>query len=128
MKKSSAQLNEILSNMDEDIISKSKDLVSSVVGSFEEQLLKSPLTFKVGDYEVLVEAKSGSLSGGDLDIYLSCSCSYWQYQGPEYHAKQNGYLLGKARGTAEKPIKKDPNGTHKLCKHAYVVLKDYFGA
>ena len=31
------------------------------------------------------------------------------------------------KGTAEKPVKRDPKGTHRLCKHAYAVLRDLFG-
>lgn len=125
MNKYSADVQAILSGLDKEIPDKAKSLTASVVGSFEDQLLKSPLTFEVGEYEVKVEAKG---SRENLDIYLSCTCGYWQYQGPEYYAKQNGYLFGKPKGTAQKPEQRDPNGTHKVCKHTYAVLRDYFGA
>ena len=125
MRRTSAKLSLVLEGLDSGVVSNSEGLVASVVGSFEEQLKKSPITFKVGDYEVVVEAFDGE--GRELDIHLRCSCNYWQYQGPEYHAQKNGYLFGKPRGTASKPDSKDPKGSHKVCKHAYAVLSTYFG-
>jgi len=56
------------------------------------------------------------------DILVSCTCPYWQWQGPEYYAQQEGYLLGKPRGTASKPDVKDPSGRHKACKHILACL------
>ena len=56
------------------------------------------------------------------DILISCTCPYWQWQGPEYYAKKEGYLLGKPHGTASKPDVKDPGGRHKACKHILAVL------
>lgn len=75
-------------------------------------------------YRVKIQAapqgKSQLVSKADL--FITCSCDFWQYQGPEYHAKQEGYLYGKPRGTAEAPDKKDPDGKNKLCKHAVACL------
>ena len=69
----------------------------------------------------------GSLKGNmtdpnKMDVQLSCSCPFWQWQGPEHWAKQNGYLYGKAKGTASKPQIKDPNSQHWACKHVLAVL------
>jgi len=58
-----------------------------------------------------------------VDILLSCSCPYWQWQGPEHHAKVNKYLFGKPRGTASRPDIKDPSGVHGACKHVLAVLQ-----
>ena len=124
MRRSSAYVNQITNVLDAKIKSKASS-IKAVVNGFEEKVLKEPIEFEVGDYIVTVEAK-GERSNPDL--HLTCSCNYWQYQGPEYHATQNDYLLGKVRGTAELPTKKDPKGTHKICKHAYAVLRDFFGA
>jgi len=55
-------------------------------------------------------------------IKVSCSCSFWQWQGPEFHAKQGDYLFGRPRGLATKPGVKDPNGQHRACKHVLAVL------
>jgi len=57
-----------------------------------------------------------------LDLTVSCSCSAWQWQGPEHHAQAGGYLDGKPRGTATTPVVKDPGGTHTVCKHVAAVL------
>jgi len=120
--KRSALKSQIINALDPKIIDNAKS-VSSVVESFESKILKEPVTFRVGKYEVTVEAK-GERSNPDL--HLSCSCDYWVYQGPEYHAKTEDYLLGPPRGSAEKPTKRDPDNTHKICKHVYAVLRDHF--
>ena len=57
-----------------------------------------------------------------MDLKLSCSCDFWQYQGPEHWAKAGDYLYGKPRGTAAVPDSKDPNGKNRLCKHALATL------
>lgn len=57
-----------------------------------------------------------------FDLELSCSCPAWQWLGPEYHAKGEGYLLGTPRGTATTPDIKDPERVHKVCKHVAAAL------
>lgn len=61
------------------------------------------------------------------DIHVSCSCAFWQWQGPEHWAKQNNYLYGTPRGTASKPDIKDPSGTHWACKHVLAALRHAAG-
>jgi len=58
-----------------------------------------------------------------LHVKVSCSCPFWQWQGPEFHAKQGDYLYGSPRGLATKPNIKDPNGQHRACKHVLAVLR-----
>jgi len=58
----------------------------------------------------------------DKNIFINCTCGFWIYQGCEYHAKTDGYLLGSPQGTANKPKKKDPEGENRVCKHTYAVL------
>lgn len=122
MNRDAARKEQILSGIESKIIESSKS-VRAVADKFEEVLLNTPMKFKTGEYEVTVEAM-GTLSSPDL--FMTCTCNYWQYQGPEYHAKRGGYLYGSPRGTAEKPSVKDPNNSHKICKHAYAVLRDFF--
>ena len=55
-------------------------------------------------------------------VKVSCSCPFWQWQGPEHWAKNGDYLYGRPQGTATKPSAKDPNGQHKACKHVLAVL------
>jgi len=62
------------------------------------------------------------------DIFLSCSCKSWVYDGPEYHAKTMGYLEGRPSGAATRPDVRDPAGKKLLCKHVIAVsekLKNY---
>ena len=55
-------------------------------------------------------------------VRVSCSCPFWQWQGPEHWAKQGDYLYGKPVGTASRPDAKDPSGQHRACKHVLAVL------
>ena len=57
-----------------------------------------------------------------LDVLVSCSCPYFQWQGPEHWAKTNGFLYGKPRGTASTPDVKDPKKKHWACKHVISVF------
>jgi hypothetical protein len=72
-----------------------------------------------GDYLVKMKAlRSGNVRDlGKVHVKVSCSCPFWQWQGPEHWAKTGDYLYGKPRGTASKPDGKDPSGQHKACKH-----------
>lgn len=54
---------------------------------------------------------------------VSCDCMFWQWQGPEHWAKVEGYLLGEPKGTASKPVIKDPNGSRRACKHVAAVFR-----
>jgi hypothetical protein len=80
---------------------------------------------KTGTYRVRVKTlpKGNVSSPSKVDVLLSCSCPYWQWQGPEHWAKQEKYLYGKPRGTASKPVIKDPDAQHHACKHVIAVLQ-----
>jgi len=57
-----------------------------------------------------------------LDLELSCSCPGWQWLGPEYHAKQESYMLDPQAGTASTPDIRDPERDNRVCKHVAAVL------
>jgi hypothetical protein len=60
----------------------------------------------------------------DIDkVALSCDCPFWRYNGPEFHATHNAYMLGQPFGTASPPDVRDPDRKYFLCKHSYAVLK-----
>jgi hypothetical protein len=60
----------------------------------------------------------------DLDhVAMTCDCAFWRYNGPEFHARSGGYLLGAPHGTAAPPNVRDPDRQYYLCKHTYAVLK-----
>jgi hypothetical protein len=74
-------------------------------------------------------AKQVRASLSEIDeIALSCSCPFWRWNGPEYHAKHQDYQLGEPRGTASIPRVRDPENKYWLCKHVYSVIKrlDHF--
>jgi hypothetical protein len=59
----------------------------------------------------------------DVDhVAMSCTCPFWKWNGPEFHAKTNNYMLGQPHGTATPPDVRDPDREYFLCKHAYAVL------
>ncbi len=57
-----------------------------------------------------------------MDLKLTCSCPAWRWLGSEHHAKQDGYLEGKAQGTASVPLIRDPQGRNRVCKHVAAAL------
>lgn len=57
-----------------------------------------------------------------LDLELSCSCPAWQWLGPEFHAKQESFQIGKPVGTASAPNIRDPERDNRVCKHVAAAL------
>ena len=83
-----------------------------------------------GAYRVRVKVlpKGNTTTVSKMDVLVSCSCPYWRWQGPEHWAKVNDYLYGRSQGTAAKPSMKDPDGTHRACKHVlacFEAMKNY---
>lgn len=124
-KRVAATIDEILKGLSKDVLDRSGDV--------KVRLKDHPLPFDwdfmatSGDskYEVSVRAlteEEGKVLVKNADILVACSCPFWQWQGPEHHAKQGDYLFGKPRGTASKPTEKDPKGGHHVCKHVAKVL------
>lgn len=63
------------------------------------------------------------------DVLLACTCPYWRYQGPEYHAVKDKYLYRVPRGTAHPPDIMDVPRENFICKHVWAVLqiaKNYY--
>ena len=77
------------------------------------------------EYTVRLKAlrKGRTLDVQKLDLQVSCSCPFWQWQGPEHWGKTQGYLYGKPRGTAARPGVKDPSGANWVCKHVAAALE-----
>lgn len=59
-----------------------------------------------------------------MDVLVSCSCPFWQWQGPEHWSKENEYLYNRnrTRGTAAYPEVRDPKFRHAVCKHVVSVF------
>ena len=68
--------------------------------------------------------KSVQASLSDIDhVALSCNCPFWRWNGPEFHAKGNSFMLGQPFGSASVPNVRDPDRKYWLCKHTYAVLR-----
>ena len=121
-----AKMAEILEGLDPAIRTRSESLAPKLKRSDVE---KVSYTFAVPgskgeNYTVKVKGvpSKNVRTIGKMDLRLSCSCDFWQYQGPEHWASTGDYLYGKPRGTASKPEAKDPNGVNRVCKHTLSVL------
>lgn len=69
-------------------------------------------------------AKTVQAKLSDVDeLAMSCNCPFWRWNGPEFNAKTNSFLLGQPFGTAAPPDVRDPNRKFWLCKHAYAVQR-----
>lgn len=82
-------------------------------------------SFQVGKYDVKVKGikKGQTRRMNKAHVQVSCSCPYWRFYGPEYHAVKHSYLYGKPRGTVEEPTIRDPEGEHWACKHVVAALR-----
>ena len=70
--------------------------------------------------------RKGNTSTVDkLDLKIGCSCDFWKWQGPDYHAHKYGYLGVKPSSDLSSPDKKDPDHRNKICKHVYAA-SEYF--
>ena len=121
MKKQSATKKEMLVGLDPKIVDRASEL--SVIKNFNRKLMARPLEFIVGDNIVTVKIQGSTASP---DYYVTCTCKFFQYSGPEYHAQKNGYLLGNPKGDRSQPKKRDPDGINRVCKHVVAVMRDYF--
>jgi hypothetical protein len=78
-----------------------------------------------GPYQIKIKAlpkRSDVKDPKKVDVLVSCSCPFWQWQGPEHWATQHDYLYGRPRGTASRPEIKDANKEHGACKHVLAAL------
>ena len=122
-----AKMAEILQGIDPGIASRARGITPKMKRSDVKNTVYSfAVPGSRGDsYTVKVKGvpPSGSVRTiSKMDLKLSCTCDFWQYQGPEHWAKAGDYLFGKPRGTADRPDAKDPKGRNRLCKHAVAVL------
>lgn len=121
-----AKMADILKGIDPGIRSKAKSIKPAMQSSNEKKL---SYQFRVpssdgGSYTVKVQAEApeGVTELSKMDLKVSCTCGFWQFQGPEHHAQDDGYLLGTPRGTAMPPGVKDPRGMNRVCKHVAAVF------
>ena len=119
------KISEIISGLNSEVISRSVGLPVRVRRVSKKNIWLFDVTGLADTYRVRVKAVPKNKRIKNLassDVMLSCSCPYWRWQGPEHWAKLDGYLYGRPRGTASKPVIRDPKGTHHICKHVLVAL------
>lgn len=75
----------------------------------------SVLMYRVGEHQVGIQYEP--------NFKVSCSCNSFQFNGSEYHAYKNGYLLGTPKGTASKPTINDQSNNNYFCKHIVSILQ-----
>jgi hypothetical protein len=121
-----AKMAEILQGMDPGIRSRARGVTPKVKRRDVDNVVYSFAVpgSKGETYTVKVKGvPSGNVRTiSKMDLKLSCTCDFWQWQGPEHWAKAGDYLFGKPRGAASRPTEKDPDGRNRLCKHAVAVL------
>ena len=120
-----ARMADILHGLDPEITRRAKSVHPTVHQADED---KKVYQYRVSGsdgktYMVKMQGASADGTMEDVDIKVTCSCGFWQYQGPEYHARVGGYLLGSPRGTADRPTSKDPGGHNRVCKHVAACLE-----
>lgn len=117
-KRSAAQIVNILNKTDPKVRERAAKLKPVLVSVNRDETI---WRFKVSDYDVFLEVVPKALgivrSPSKADILVSCSCPFWQYQGPEYWAVKDGYQYGSPKGNAAPPKVRDPQGVHRICKH-----------
>lgn len=59
----------------------------------------------------------------NMQVQVSCTCPFYQWQGPEHWATADGYMHGKPMGTATFPKIMDPSRQHLTCKHGVLALR-----
>ena len=134
MNKQSVTIGYLLQNIPVEI----KQRSNSVVVNFVKQV-KNRWIYKVNDYIVRIKiikipeadrkkltkkALSRILRVKNRDIFVSCTCNFWKYNGPDYNANKQGYGE-RVFSDLSSPDEKDPQKENLLCKHAYMALKEF---
>lgn len=95
--------------------------------------------YKVGDYLVRIKVPKiavrlkTQLTPRELnklkriknrDIKVSCTCRFWKWNGPDYHAWNEGYSE-RVYSDLNEPVERDPMGQYAICKHVCAALKQF---
>ena len=125
MTRTAAKIADILKSTSPEIRDRAKGLSVRLTKTTKKDTLWH---FQAGDREVAIEITPRFFGlvkdPKSVDIKVSCSCPFWTYQGPEYWAKQGGYLYGNPRGTASRPSIRDPKAHNKVCKHVVAAFEE----
>jgi hypothetical protein len=101
--------------------------------------IKNRWIYKIGDYIVRIKlskipavlkrqlttrAFNKLLKVKNRDIFVSCTCNFWHYNGPDYNAVQQEYSERQFSDLSSPDIR-DPNRENLICKHVYKALKHF---
>lgn len=83
-------------------------------------------TYKVGDYVVRIKVPVivSRNKLGRQDILISCTCNFWKWNGPDYHASNQGYSE-RTFSDLSAPVERDPQNQYLICKHACAALQQF---
>lgn len=101
-----------------DNIKENSDTCQVSLTSYDKKFQVFSFSVTCGGSDHTVRAKLNDLQ----HVAVNCTCPFWRWNGPEYHASQNNYLLGNPSGTATPPNMRDPERQFHLCKHTYAVI------
>lgn len=121
-----ATAEQILSGLDPEFANKAKKVAVTLKRADIKNLRWVFSVKGNGTYAVKMKAtrpRKNRTKLSKMDLSLACSCPAWKWLGPEYHAKQEGFQLGKAQGTASTPDIRDPERDNRVCKHVAAVLE-----
>ena len=125
MVRTAAKLGEIMQGTSPEVLSKGK-ACKVTVKRVDVPNLRWMFLVDAGNGAKVVRLKATRQKNvtkfSKMELKVTCSCPAWQWHGPEFHAKSEGYLDGKARGTASSPDVKDPRKHNRVCKHVAAVL------
>lgn len=118
MKRTAKSIQELLSKTNKRTLARARSLNPRLINQRGSELIYEVSGTEKYKIEVKVD---------NTDVYVRCSCNSFVYQGSEYHAHKQNYLLGSARGNLEEPIIRDPKSENLVCKHIVAVFDDMLG-
>jgi len=116
---------EIVDRLNPSVISKAGDCKVKLVRS---QPKHARWAFHVSDPDgsgkthtvyLKAERRGSAVDLNKVDLRVACSCEFWKWQGPDYHAASEGYLDRQKRSDGSAPTIRDPDNVNRVCKHVY---------
>jgi hypothetical protein len=114
MNKVAITIDELLHNVPKEIEQRSRVYKPKMISH-----LKNRWVYKVKNY--LVRLRIPRIKS---DILVSCTCDFWKWNGPDYHAVINDYSERSFSDMSE-PVERDPQSKFNICKHVCAVLKQF---
>lgn len=122
-------IDDLVSNTDASVVRSSKSVkfrLSKVDGV--NMVWFFDVSGETGKYTTKLKAvprRGVTTNPNKMDLFVSCTCPFWRYNGPEHWAKKYDFLYGKPFGSAASPNIRDPNGKFWCCKHVVAVLQKF---